>query len=98
MHAQGNVEVPTAQRSAHIAVGRESACLVKDHEIDVGDVPHKRSFGPANDPGDAGVRPVVLDSADDGKGMAGIADGGEAQDADACGLRLQVQIRQYPGV
>ena len=63
----------------------KSLCLVKDDKLDVGYIADQAMFKPANDPGQFGIWPDLLQGADYRQSMTDIAHGGESQDAERSG-------------
>jgi hypothetical protein len=69
-------------------VGVAAFALVEDDKLDVRNIRHQAGFCFADDPGDPGFRPGILNSADDGQCMTRIANVRQADNADTFGRRL----------
>jgi len=68
--------------------------FIEGDKLHVRYVVHETGFGFADEPGDAGVRPVILKVAHDSERMAGVANRRESNDADVFGRRICEQVRQ----
>ena len=82
VHHEQKVEAPPGQMPAQAHEAARCGRLVEHGELDAVDARHQRRLGPADDPREAGVRPRALQRAHDWQRMTGVADRGEAQDAD----------------
>jgi hypothetical protein len=94
MHAKRHVEVPSRQSPAHVTVSAQSFGFVEGDKLDVANITHQGRFGLADDPGDTGVGPVILEVAHYCECVAGIADRREPENADVFGRRVCEQVRQ----
>jgi hypothetical protein len=73
VHAQGNIELLAVEGKPDIAVRGTTARFVENNEFDVWNVGHQRGLSLADNPGNFRIRPVVLQAADHGEGVTGIA-------------------------
>jgi hypothetical protein len=58
----------------YLGVGCRSFRFIEDDKLDASDIREQKTFRPANDPRDSGIGPVVLQIANNGKRIAGVAD------------------------
>jgi hypothetical protein len=86
--------LPAVQLPPHVRISGPSFAFIEGDKLYIRYVAHEPGFGSADDPGDAGVRPVILKVAHDSKRMAGVANRRESDDADVFGRRVCEQLRQ----
>ena len=94
MHAQCDVESSARQFASQAAVGAAAVRFAEGDKLHVRYVAHQPRLGPADNPRDAGVGPVVLESANDGKRVTRVADCRESYDANLFGRSVCEQLRQ----
>jgi hypothetical protein len=94
MHAQGDIETPAGQLPSHVRIGSGASGFIEGDKLHVRYVAQQGCFGFADEPGDAGVGPVILKVANDSKRMAGVANRRESDDANVFGRRIFEQVRQ----
>jgi heptosyltransferase-2 len=81
VHAQQYVEATLADGIEDRAVGATTLPLVENDKLDSRNVAEQARLGPADNPREFRVGPVVLQIAHDSERMAGIADRGQANEA-----------------
>jgi len=84
LHVEEQVEPPMPQQPNQVEQSPPTLTFVVDDELDSRDVPDESQFGFADNPGDFGLRPVVLQGAQGGQDMADIADGRQSQKTELC--------------
>ena len=74
MHTQRDIEAFACKSSFDVLVRRAPFRFIEDDKLDACDVCHQKTFSFADNPRDTSVRPVILQVANNGKRVAGIAD------------------------
>ena len=80
VHAKGDIEAFIGKRVAHFFVRLAAFGFVEDDKLNIRYVGQELRFGLADDPGDFGFRPVVLNTPDHSKRVTCVTDRGEAND------------------
>jgi hypothetical protein len=62
--------------------------FIENDKLDIRNIGHQAGFGFADNPGDWRFRPGILNGADDGERMAGIADRRKTDDTNTLWRRL----------
>ena len=94
MHAQGDIELSARKLTGQFAVGVPAVGFVEGDKLHVRYVAHQPGLGATDNPGDAGVGPVILKIAYYRERVTGVADRGKPKDADVFGRRVGERVRQ----
>lgn len=97
LHVQEHVEPAPGQLSPETAQPGEPLTLVEYRELDSGQIGYKHRFHRADDPRDPGTRQGAPQGIDHGHGVADVADGRKAQNAEVFGLISQGDSRLLGG-
>ena len=95
LQVQQQVESTVAECPTQFAQSAEAGALVDGDKLDLGQQSHQAGLRLADDPAEAGLGPRALQSAQQRHHVAGIADGGQSQQAH--GIRWRGQ-RQHGGI
>ena len=87
LHVQQHVEASAADGGAQRPQRAPAGALVHDDKLDAGEQAHQARLDPADHPGDACRGPGLLQRAHDRHDVAGVADGGQSEYAEAAGRR-----------
>ena len=89
LQVQQGIELAPLEGAPQIAIATPTLALVEGNDLHLGQIGEQGGLDFAGDPGDAGLRPLPLNNANQCQRVATIADGGEPQDADGGGRRLK---------
>src|SRR5262245_62132666 len=97
MHVQQRVELASGECAADGRVAAETFRLVEHDELHAFESAQQRVFRLTDDPREMRARPLALDRANHGHGVARVADGRKANDAERCGRLAEGQWHRVVG-
>ncbi len=89
LQVEQGIEPAPLEGLPELAIAAPALALVEGDDLDPRQIGKQGRLNLAGDPGDAGLGPGTLDDAHQRQRVAAIPDGGEPQDADGGGRRLE---------
>ncbi len=88
MHTECNIECAISKLLLHIRVGAATFGFIEDDKLNVRYIGQERGFGFADNPGNFGIGPAILDTTNNSEGMTCVTDRRETYDTNSFRLYL----------